>query len=356
MDTAVIGYQVSGQNPLRVAGYCAATLAIEKANESGLLPRPVTIEPIVDGKDRDQALEAAREFAARDDAAAVLGPGNSAMAVITQSVYREAGLLQLSSEASSPLLTRDGHPNFFRTVANDEVQGRALGRVAAAYLGKKRIAVLNEDSAWGGPISKIFAAECERLGSKPILHHEYSASSGDYDELVDATVAADPDLVYFAIYWNQSHIIAHRLRDRGVQAVFLGSDALKPYAFLEVPTMDPEPPYHSLAGIDMYRKQTAHAFVQDFAERFPLMLDAPQYAPEAYDCASLILESMRRAGSTDRSDVLDAMQEIDHWDGAIGRIEFDDQGDLINPEIGLYRCRDGMREFVGIIDALVPAT
>jgi branched-chain amino acid transport system substrate-binding protein len=225
--------------------------------------------------------------------------------------------------------------------------------VAASYLGVKRIAILNEDSAWGGPISRIFAAECERLGSKPVLHEEYSASSLQFDDIIDATMAAEPDLVYFAIYWNQSHIIAHRLRDRGMEAVFLGSDALKPYAFLEVPSLDKQPPYHSLAGIDMLQKPSARNFLVAFAGRFPQMLDAPQYAPEAYDCASLVLESLSRAGRPDRAAMLEAMHTIDSWEGAIGRIEFNDHGDLVDPEIGLYRCRDGQREFVGLVNQLV---
>ncbi len=353
MKTAVIGYQVSGSDPFTVGGYCAATLAVEEANASGRLPCPVSLEPIVDGKNKEVALAAARVFCDRNDTIAVLGPGNSAMAVITQATYREAGLLQLSSEASSPMLTADGHPNFFRTVANDEVQGRSLGQVAASYLGARRIAILNEDSAWGGPISRIFAAECERLRSKPVLHMEYSASSLQFDDIVDATIAAKPDLVYFAIYWNQSHIIAHRLRDRGLEAVFLGSDALKPYAFLEVPSLDKHAPYHSLAGIDMLQKPSARDFLVAFAGRFPQMLDSPQYAPEAYDCANLVLESLRRAGKPDRGAVLEAMHTIESWAGAIGLIQFNDHGDLVDPEIGLYRCRDGQREFVGLVNRLV---
>lgn len=355
MQTGVIGYQVSGSDPFTVGGYCAATLAVEQANARGDLPCKVQLEPIVDGKKADVARSAARAFCDRSDTIAVVGPGNSAMAVITQEIYREAGLLQLSSEASSPLLTAEGHRNFFRTVANDEVQGRSLGQVAASYLGAKRIAILNEDSAWGGPISRIFAEECTRLGSPPVLHHEYSASSAylQFDELVEATMACEPDLVYFAIYWNQSHIIAHRLRDKGLKAVFLGSDALKPYAFLEVPSLDPQPPYHSLAGIDMMQKPSAREFLVAFAGRFPQMLDAPQYAPEAYDCAHLVLESLRRAGKPDRAAILDAMHTIESWPGAIGEIEFNDHGDLVNPDIGLYRCRDGLREFIGLVNDLV---
>lgn len=350
-----IGFELSNDDVHSVAGYCAAEMAIDQANADGTLPVPIKLEVIVNGKNREVSRKAANAFVAREDAIAVLGPTNSAMAVISQDIYAEAGILQLSSEASSPLLTNKGYTHFFRTVANDEVQGRALGQAAVSYIGAKRIAILNEDSAWGEPISQIFSDEITRLGAPPVLHYGYGEKERNlqYDDLVAAVVEADPDLVYFAVYWNQSHIITHLLRDKGVKAVFLGSDALKPYAFLEVPSLDPEPPYHSLAGIDLMQKPSAKQFLVDFAEHFPQMLDAPQYAPEAYDCANIILECIRRAPELSRPAVLKEMQQFGTYSGALGEIAFTTEGDLTDPDIGLYRCKDGHRIFVDLIKNLV---
>jgi len=339
----VIGFELSNDDVYSVAGWCAAELAIKQANAAENLPVEVKLEVIVNGKDRAISRKAAADFVARKVAIAVLGPTNSAMAVISQDIYAAAGILQMSSEASSPLLTNKGYTHFFRNVANDEVQGRALGQVAASYLKAKKIAILNEDSAWGEPISAIFSNEITRLGVPPVLHYGYGAKERnlDFDELIDAVVKAEPDLVYFAVYWNQSHIIAHRLRDRGVKAVFLGSDALKPYAFIEVPSLDTEAPYHSLAGIDLMTKPSARKFLVDFAEHHPKMLDAPQYAPEAYDCANIILECIRRAPALTPSAVLGEMKKFGTYSGALGDISFTPEGDLSDPDIGLYRCKDG---------------
>lgn len=352
-----IGFQVSTRAVHSVTGYCAAEMAIEEASAAGALPRPVELMPVLDERDEAAARRSAARFAARPDALAVLGPLNSALAVATQDIYHEAGLAQLSSEASSPLLVEKGYRNFFRLVANDHFQGRALGRVAASYLGAERIAILHDNSAWGRPIAEIMGEESRRLGGAPVLMYGFSEREHrlDLDALVAATLEAEPDLVYFAVYWNKAHIIAHRLRDRGLKAVFLGSDALKPYAFLEVPCLDAEPPYHTLAGVDMRIKPSARAFLEAFARKYPVMLAAPQYAAEAYDCASLLLEALRRAPEASREAVLDQMQKMEHYAGAIGPITFDGRGDLVDPEIGLYRCLDGQRVYLGAVRDLVPA-
>jgi branched-chain amino acid transport system substrate-binding protein len=230
-----------------------------------------------------------------------------------------------------------------------------LARVAVRYLGKSRIAVLHDNSGWGRPIAEIFAAEADRLGAAPVLVRGFGEREKalDFNDLVAETLRADADLVYFAVYWNQAHIITHKLRDAGSRAVFLGSDALKPYAFLEVPSLDATPPYHTLAGVDIRLKPSARSFFERFATRYPLLVDAPQYAAEANDCTALLLEAIRRAPTLERAAILTALREIRDFDGAIGRISFTAEGDLAEPEIGLYQCRNGMRRYIGSVNELI---
>ena len=354
-DVGLIGFEVPSPDVSAVTGYCAAEMAIDEANRDKSLPFALRLEPIVDNRDGDVARSAATSFAAEEKAVGVLGPLNSDMALATQDIYHEAVLAQLTSEASSPLLTTKGYRNFFRLVANDEHQGRALARAAVRYLTASRIAVLHDNTGWGRPIAEIFAAEAERLGSPPVYFQGFGEPEQrlDFDAMVNATLDSAPDLIYFAVYWNKAHIIAHKLRYAGSTATFLGSDALKPFAFLEVPSLDTISPYHSLAGVDVRLKPSARAFLERFALRYPQMLAAPQYAAEAYDCASLLIEAIRRAGRPDRTAVLAALQDIREFAGAVGAIAFDDGGDLIEPEISLYQCQDGQRRYIGPIRDLV---
>ena len=350
-----IAFDLPDENAHDVTGYCAAEMAIEAANVQPDFPYTVELTPIVDRRDVETARRVAHAFVSDPLAVGVLGPLNSAMAVAGQDIYNAAGMVQLTSEASTPALTARGFKNFFRLVANDEHQGRALARVAVRYLHGQRIVVLHDNSAWGKPIAEIFSAEAEALSVRPVLVQGFGEQelSLNFDDMVRAAAEIQPDLVYFAIYWNKAHIIAHKLRYAGVKAVFLGSDALKPFAFLEVPSLDHVKPYHSLAGVDMRIRPSARSFFIQFAARYPMLLVAPQYAAEAYDCACLLLEALRRAGKPDRGAVLEAMQGLRTFEGAIGHIAFDRNGDVADPEIGLYQCSDGLRKYVGAVRDLV---
>ena len=348
---ARIGFQLPDPDVRKVTGFLAAEMAIEDFNAATDLPITVELVPVIDYRDRDTARAAAQGFADDPLAVAMLGPINSDMAIATQDIYNAAGLAQVSSEASSPILTARGYSNFFRTVANDEVQGRQLARAAVNYLKGKKIAALSDGSGWGRPIAEIFAAEVERLGGEIVLADFFTEKEMglDFSDLVERTLKAEPDLIYFAVYWNKAHIITHMLRERGCKAQFLGSDALKPYAFLEVPSLDPNPPHHSLAGIDMRIKPEARSFFERFALRHPMLLVAPQYAAEAYDAAGLLLKGLTAAGRPDRTALLAALQGDRSYSGALGAISFTPEGDLSDPEIGLYYCKDGIRNHLGAI-------
>ena len=352
---ARVGFQVSDKSVYDVTGYCAAEMAFNEANRVADFPVKIEMAPIVDERNPELARDAARSYVSDSSAVGVLGPLNSDMALSNQDIYNSAGLAQLTSEASNPMLTAKGYKNFFRLVANDEVQGRALARVACSYLDKRRIAVLHDGSAWGEAIAVIFSNESAILGVPPILFRGFEEGDVDtgYESMVEATLKEDPDLVYFAVYWHKAHIIAHKLRYRGSKATFLGSDALKPYPFLEVPGLDAVKPYHTLAGIDMRIKPSARDFFQRFASKHPLLLIAPQYAAEAYDCASLLVKAIKLSGEPDRQKVLENLRGIDSFQGVIGQISFDERGDLVDPEIGLYQCVNGLRKYLGKVSNLV---
>jgi branched-chain amino acid transport system substrate-binding protein len=352
---AHIGFHLPSEPAHDVGAFCIAEMAVEEANERGDLPFTVELVPFFDERDPEVSRKVARQFVEDPLGVGVLGPLNSAMAVASQDIYHEAGMAQLTSQSSTPVLTKKGYKNFFRLAPNDEISGRDVARAAVLYLKGKRIAVLHDSTSWGQGIAEVFAAEVQRLGSDCVLFRGFGDEEKklNFEEMVEATVDAEPDLVYFGIYWHKAHIIAHKLRFAGLTAPFLGDDALKPFPFLEVPSLDVVSPYHGLAWVDIRIKPSAREFLGKLAVRYPQMLAGPLAAGEDYDCACLLLEAMKRAGTVDRAKVLAELQSIEGFVGAIGPIEFDENGDLVNPETKLYQCVDGLRKYVGVIRDLV---
>ncbi len=336
-------------------GYCAAEMAIEAENKKGDLPFELELVLVNDERDPERARVVAKEFTEDPDAVGIIGPLNSPMCDVSQDIYHKAGIAQLSSEASSPVLTQRGYDNFFRLVANDEYYGKMQARVAVEYLKAKRIAILSDNTVWGAPIADVFSTQAEQSGAEIVLYHKFSDDERNlnFDGMVNAVRSCSTDLIFFAVYWNPAHIIAHQLRYNGVKTPFLGTDALKSYPYLEVPGLDEVPPYQTFPGADMRIQESARDFFAEFAHRYPRSLVNIQYAPEGYDCVGIFAQALRRAQRIDRSLVLHEIQSMDEYQGISGTVRFDEKGDIVDPPIGLYRCEDGLRNYVGSLEDLL---
>lgn len=338
-------------------GYCAAEMAIEKANQESDFPVHIELILINDERNPARALVVSQQFVDDPQSVGLIGPLNSPMCDASQAVYHRGGLAQITSEASSPMLTDRSYENFFRLVANDDLYGKMQARVAVQYLKAHRIVILHDASVWGEPLSAVFQQEIERLGVSPIHVRGFSAEekNKNFDAMVQEVKEVNPDLIFFAVYWNPAHILAHQLRYARVGGIFLGTDALKSYPYLEVPGLDPSPPYQTFPGADMRINPRCREFFQAFANRYPQSLVNIQYAPEGYDAAGILIEAIRKTGKADRDQVLREIRTLTAYEGISQTIRFDPHGDLIDPEIGLYQCMDGLRKYIGSLRDLLPA-
>ena len=81
--------------------------------------------------------------------AAVVGHLNSGTTVPASKLYASAGIPQISPAATTPLYTQQGYKTAFRVVANDKLIGRALARQAIGTLKARKIAVIDDRTAFG---------------------------------------------------------------------------------------------------------------------------------------------------------------------------------------------------------------
>ena len=72
-----------------------------------------------------------------------------------------------------------------------------------------------------------------------------------------------------------------------------------------------------------------------------ISVDGPgQYAPYCYDSVFIIIEAMKKSNSILPKDYIDELKAIS-YDGVIGHIEFDSNGDRVNPLSTVFVVKDG---------------
>jgi len=77
-------------------------------------------------------------------------------------------------------------------------------------------------------------------------------------------------------------------------------------------------------------------------------VDPILYAPFTYDAANLLIAAMKKADSADPAKYLPELAKID-YDGATGKIQFDEKGDRKNAEITIFTMKDGKLAPIAII-------
>jgi branched-chain amino acid transport system substrate-binding protein len=150
-----------------------ARMAIDDANGKGIMidGKKVKFELVAedDQADPKQGVIVAQKLV---DAkvAGVVGHLNSGTTIPASKLYSDAGIPQISPSATNPKYTLQGFKTAFRVMANDVQQGSVIGKEAVYTLGAKKIAIIDDKSAYGAAL-----AEEHREGGQGGRRHDRRA-------------------------------------------------------------------------------------------------------------------------------------------------------------------------------------
>lgn len=268
----------------------------------------------------------------------VIGHMNSGTTIPASRIYHDNGIPQISPSATAVAYTAQGYDNVFRVMANDSQQGRVLGEFAAQKLGAKKIAVIDDRTAYGQGIADEFVKSAEAHGAQIIAHEYTSDRAVDFTAVLTSIKGKQPDLIFFGGMDPQSAPMVKQLRGLGVKTQFMTGDGSYTPSFIENAGAAAEGTYASLPGVPLDQMPGG----KDFASRYEAKYKQPiqLYAPYCYDAVSVMIDAMQKAGSAEPAKYLPEMRKLVH-DGVTARIAFDEKGDLKGGAITLYQVRQG---------------
>jgi branched-chain amino acid transport system substrate-binding protein len=317
------------------------TLAIEETNAGAPVigGRPVRFELLAED---DQADPAKATLVAQKlvDAGihGMLGHFNSGTSIPAAAIYAQAGIPQLAM-ATAPAYTAQGHRTAFRMMTSDVQQGAALGRFAVETLGLKRIAVVDDRSAYGEGLAEQFSAAVRAVGGEIVAREFTSDRATDFAAILTAIKRARPDAVFFGGADAQAAPMARQMRQLGLTARLLGGEMIKSPAFLSMAGAAGEGTVASLAGLPLERMPGGEAFAHRHQARFGKPVQV--YAPYAYDGAVTLIEAMKRADASEPARVLPELARTRRAGVTSTNITYDANGDLGEVAITLYEVRGG---------------
>jgi branched-chain amino acid transport system substrate-binding protein len=289
-----------------------------------------------DQADPRLATTIARQFI-DEKVTAVIGHLNSGTTIPTSRLYNEAKIVQVSPSATNPQYTQQGFTGAFRVMANDVQQGKVLGDFAVQELKAKRIAIIDDRTAYGSGLAAEFEKAVLAAGASIVKKESTSDKATDFAAALTSVKASNPDLLFFGGMDAQGAPMIRQMRTLGLQALFLGGDGIHTAEFMKIAKADAEGVYASLPGVPLEAMPKGPAFKAQFEKKYGVI---QLYAPYCYDAMMVLAQAMQKAGSIDPQKYLPELKKT-HYSGVTATIEFDEKGDLKNGAISVYKVEKG---------------
>jgi branched-chain amino acid transport system substrate-binding protein len=220
-------------------------------------------------------------------------------------------------------------------MANDAQQGRALGE-HAVRLGR-RVAVIDDRTAYGqGLIDEVVKA-VKAAGGEVVGREFTTDKSTDFMAILTSLKSRRPDVLVYGGMDPQAAPMARQMKTLGLKALFLGGDGMQSAEFIRLAGPASEGVVASSPGLPLEKMPGGPGFSQRFNARFGKI---QIYAPFSYDATRALVAAMRRAGSAEPGAYLPDLGRLE-LEGVIGPIAFDENGDLRNGPVTLYRVQGG---------------
>lgn len=317
-----------------------ARLALDEANAAGftLGGKPVRLELIGedDGAEPKTATLVAQKLI---DAGVVgvIGHLNSGTSIPASKLYNDAGITQISPSATAVKYTAQGYKTAFRVMANDAQQGAALGQFAVRKLGAKRIALIDDRSAYGQGLADEVEKAIKAAGGTIVDRQYTNDKATDFAAILTAIKSKNADLIVFGGMDPQGGPMAKQMKALGLKAQLLGADGLQNINFIKLAGADAEGTIASSPGLPLEVMPGG----PDFKKRFNAKYGEIQvYAPYAYDAMQVLVAAIKRADSADPKKILAEIPKTDYI-GVTGKVRFDAKGDTVGGAITLYQVKNG---------------
>ena len=274
--------------------------------------------------------------------AAVIGHLNSGVTIPASEIYARAGIPVISGSATNPALTERGLKGVFRTVGRDDQQGPAIAAYIASDLKAVKAAIVDDKTAYGEGLAVEVERALKAAGLTVVARERTTDKETDFKSILTRIKQRNPDVVFHGGMDATGGLMLKQARELGIKAHFAFGDGACTDEMAQLAGKAGEGLACSQAGLPAAAasKEFLDAFVAKYG---PTKL----YAPFYYDSATLVVEAMRKADSTDPALFVPEIYRISHQ-GATGRIEFDAKGDRKNAEMTLFRLQKGEIEPVAI--------
>lgn len=298
-------------------------IAANEANEKGgLFGKRIRIVTEDDQSRPEEAKTVVLKLIKQHKVVAVLGEVASSRSLAAAPECQKNKIPMLSPASTNPKVTEIGD-YIFRACFVDTFQGEAMARFARNSLGLSRMVILRDiKNDYSVGLADFFEKTFRSLGGEIVDTQSYSEGDIEFRAQLTSVKGKNPDGIFVPGYYTEVGLIARQTRELGLIIPLLGGDGWDSPKTLEIGGTAVEGSYFSTH----FSPDDPSPMVQDFIRKYRAQHGA---VPDAmavlgYDAANILLDAIRRAGTTESAKIRDALAATKDFQGVSGTISMDD--------------------------------
>jgi branched-chain amino acid transport system substrate-binding protein len=318
-----------------------ARLAIDEANGANIMIHGKPLRLILDSQDDQADPKMAVQIAQRlidSNVVAVVGHFNSGTTLAASSVYDRGGIVQIVPSSSNPSITHQGFKLLFRPYGTDNTVAEAAAQQAVQTLHAKRIAIIDDRTAYGAGLADEFAAAVKAQGGQVTDREFTSDQATDFKAILTHIVGEQADLVFVACLGGEGALIVRQARQLDYRGALIAGATYANKNFISRAGDAAEGMYAFEQGAILDQLPQGKVFLGSFRAKYGA--DPIGFAPFAYNDIWVIVNAMKAADSTNPKAFAPAISKLS-FQGVFGTVDFNQFGDLKNPVTTLFKVEQG---------------
>lgn len=338
-----------------VANYGSATLdglklAIDEVNDAGGIDgKKIEIVTADNKSEASEAVNAATKLISDDKVSVIIGPAVTANVIAESQVATDNKIPIIAPDATSPDVTVENgkvKPFVFRSCFIDPQQGSVMAKFAAENL-KAKTAVIYVDNStdYSKSLGKVFKEKFEAAGGKVLAEEAFLAKDQDFKATLTNLKAANADVIFVPAYYEEVGKIVKQARELGITTPILGTDGWDDPKVADIAGADAlNNTYFSTHYSD--KDDSVKPFVEAFKAKYGHMPNV--FAALGYDAGKILVDAIKRAGSTDPEKIQKALEETKDLKVGTGTITMDKDHNPIKQAV-ILENKNGDRVMVAKI-------
>jgi branched-chain amino acid transport system substrate-binding protein len=312
------------------AGYGEAiTNGLKLANKEINAEGKVKIELLTEdsaGK-QEQALSAAQKLMNSENVSVIIGPTLSTEMKV---VGPEADLNGVPIIGTST--TADGIPQIgdyvFRNSIPETVAIPASVKKAVEAFDVKKVAILyGNDDVFTKSGYDTMKKVAEDMGLEILTTETFQKGQADYNAQLTKIKGTNPDLILCSALYNEGAVIMNQARKMGITVPFVGGNGFNSPEVIKIAGDSANGLIVATPWFGGKQDEKVQGFVEKYKAEYGKEPD--QFAAQAYDALYILAAAIEKAGSDDRDAIRDALAETKGFEGILGEMSFDEEGDIV---------------------------